>query len=135
MEKEDSPLEETNLKQLEKIFSEILQSKVKVELDSENIEKEVFVKLIGKLEKLADNEYKVFKLGFDLSPIIDPYVRIIEILIKLNYGPEVGSIIEFYLFDRKTKTGKILPFKDNSGLKVMLKTPEDLWKLIQKIGF
>ena len=135
MEKEDSPLEETNLKQLEKIFSEILQSKVKVELDSENIEKEVFVKLIGKLEKLADNEYKVFKLGFDLSPIIDPYVRIIEILIKLNYAPEVGSIIEFYLFDRKSKTGKILPFKDNSGLKVMLKTPEDLWKLIQKIGF
>ena len=128
-------LEEASLKQLQKIFSDILQSKVKVELDVENIEQEVFVKLIGKLEKLVDNEYKAFKLGFDLSPIIDPYVRIIEILIKLNYGPEVGSIIEFYLFDRKSKTGKILPFKDNAGLKVMLKTPEDLWKLIQKIGF
>ena len=24
-----------------------------------------------------------------------------EILLKLNYGPEVSSIIEFYLFDRK----------------------------------
>ena len=135
MEKEDLPFEETNLKQLEEIFSEILQSKVKVELDEENVEKEVFVKLIGKLEKLVDNEYKTFKLGFDLSPIVDPYVRIIEILLKLNYGPEVSSIIEFYLFDRKSKTGKILPFKDNSGIKVILKTPEDLWKLIQKIGF
>ena len=135
MEKKDSHLEETSLKQLEKIFSEILQSKVKVELDIENVEKEVFIKLIDKLEKLVDNEWKTFKLGFDLSPIVDPYVRIIEILIKLNYGPEVSSIIEFYLFDRKTKTGKILPFEDNSGIKVILKTTEDLWKLIQKIGF
>ena len=135
MEKEDLPFEETNLKQLKKIFSEILQSKVKVELDEENVEKEVFVKLIGKLEKLVDNEYKTFKLGFDLSPIVDPYVRIIEILLKLNYGPEVSSIIEFYLFDRKSKTGKLLPFKDNSGIKFTLKTPEDLWGLIQKIGF
>ena len=135
MEKKDLPFEETNLKQLEKIFSEILQSKVRVELDVENLEKEVFIKLIGDLEKLVDNEYKTFKLGFDLSPIVDPYMRIIELLLKLNYGTEVNSIIEFYLFDKKTKTGKLLPFKDNSGIKIFLKTPEDLWGLIQKIGF
>ena len=135
MEKKDSPFEETDLKQLEKIFSQILQSKVKVELDGDNIEEKVFLNLISDLEKLVDNEYKTFKLGFDLSPIVDPYMRIIETLLKLSYGVETSLLIEFYLFDRKTKTGKLRPFKDNSGIEVYLKTPKDLWGLIQKIGF
>ena len=135
MEKKDSPFEETDLKQLEKIFSEILQSKVKVEKDTENMEEKMFLKLIDDLETLVDNEYKTFKLGFDLSQIVDPYMRIIETLLKLSYGSEISLIIEFYLFDKKTKTGKLRPFKDNSGIKIFLRTPEDLWGLIQKIGF
>ena len=68
MEK-DLPFEETSVEHLEKIFSTILNSQIKVELDGDNVEKKLFISLIGMLEPLVTKEDKVYDLGFDLSSI------------------------------------------------------------------
>ena len=47
MEK-DSPFEETSVEQLENIFSTILNSKIQVELDEENVEKKLFLHFSSK---------------------------------------------------------------------------------------
>ena len=122
-------------KQLEKIFSSILNSKVTVDLDDSNTEKEVFIDVIEILEPLIENEDKVFNLGFDLTSIVKPYILIIEVLLKVHFGEVAYDLIDWYLFKRKDRYGNINVFTDNAGKEFPVENPEDLWNLIQKIGF
>ena len=73
MEK-NSPFEETSVEQLENIFSIILNSKIQVELDEENVEKKLFLHLITLLEPIITKEDKVYDLGVDLSSVTKKYV-------------------------------------------------------------
>ena len=131
----DSPFEETNVTQLETIFSTILKSSIQVELDEDNVEKKVFLALINLLEPIVTKEDKVYDLGFDLSSITKKYVLIIDLLIKMHFGPETAVLIEWYLYNRIDRFGTIEPFVDHAGNEFNVESPEDLWKLIQKIGF
>ena len=130
--------QETNTpetKQLEEIFSSILNSKVTVEVDNSNNEKEVFVDLIDILEPLIENEDKVFNLGFDLTSITKPYILVIEVLLKAHFGEVAYDLIDWYLFKRKDRYGNVNVFTDNSGKEFPVENSEDLWNLIQKVGF
>ena len=122
-------------KQLEKIFSSILNSKVTVELDNSNNDKEVFIDIIEILEPLIENEDKAFKLGFDLTSIVKPYILIIEVLLKVHFGEVAYDLIDWYLFKRKDRYGNVNVFTDNAGKEFPVENSEDLWNLIQKIGF
>ena len=131
----DLPFEETSVEQLEKIFSTILNSKIQVELDEENVEKKLFLHLITLLEPIVTKEDKAYDLGFDLSSITKKYIMVIDILIKMHFGPETYVHIEWYLYNRIDRFGNIEPFTDHAGKEFTVETPEDLWKLIQKVGF
>lgn len=131
----ENSFEDTSIEQLERIFKEILNVKVNVIEDIDNIDKEVFCALIEKLEALIEREDEIEKDGIDIAPLVDPYFNVIEFLLKIHFGDSTTELIEWYLFARKDKDGNILPFKDNSGKKVIIETPEDLWALVQKIGF
>ena len=131
----DLPFEETSVEQLEKIFSTILKSNIQVELDEDNVEKKVFLALINMLEPLVTKEDKAYDLGFDLSSITKKYILIIDILIKMHFGPETAVLIEWYLYNRIDRFGNIEPFTDHAGNEFNVETPEDLWKLIPKVGF
>lgn len=134
MEK-DSPFEETSVEQLENIFSTILNSKIQVELDEENVEKKLFLHLITLLEPIITKEDKVYDLGVDLSSVTKKYVEVVDLLIKMHFGPETAVLIEWYLYSRIDRFGNIEPFVDHAGNEFSVETPEDLWVLIQKISF
>jgi|TARA_R110002020_G_scaffold2135_2_gene9747 hypothetical protein len=131
----DLPFEETSVDHLETIFSTILKSSIQVELDEDNVEKKLFLHLINLLEPIVTKEDKVYDLGFDLSSITKKYILIIDILIKMHFGPETAVLIEWYLYNRIDRFGNIEPFTDHAGNEFNVETPEDLWKLIQKVGF
>jgi hypothetical protein len=131
----DLPFEETSVGQLENIFSTILNSNINVELDEDNVEKKLFLSLINLLEPIVTKEDKVYDLGFDLSSITKKYVLIIDLLIKMHFGPETALLIEWYLYNRIDRFGNVEPFTDHSGKEFTVDTPEDLWALIQKVGF
>ena len=131
----DLPFEETSVEQLEKIFSTILKSNIQVELDEDNVEKKVFLALINMLEPLVTKEDKAYDLGFDLSSITKKYILVIDLLIKMHFGPETSVLIEWYLYNRIDRFGNVEPFTDHAGKEFTVETPEDLWKLIQKVGF
>lgn len=134
MEK-DLPFEGTDMVQLEKIFSSILNSEITVEVDNENVEKKIFIALIEMLEPLTHQEEKVYELGVDLSSITREYNLVIDLLLKMHFGPETSLLIDWYLYDRKDRLGNVEPFTDHTGKDFTVDTPEDLYKLIQKISF
>ena len=131
----ESGFENTSVEQLERIFKEILNVKVNVIEDLDNLDQQVFMILINELEILINNEDELENKGVDIAPVVDPYYRVIEMLIRMHFGPSTTELIEWYLFARKDKDGNILPFKNSNGSEVIIKTPEDLWTLVQKIGF
>ena len=132
---QESGFEDTSIEQLERIFNEILGVRVNVIEDIDNLDKEVFCVLVEKLEALIKREDEIEADGVDIAPLVDPYFNVIELLIKMHFGPSTTELIEWYLFARKDKDGNIQAFKDQSGKKVIIETPEDLWALVQKVGF
>ena len=59
---------------------------------------------------------------------------VIENLILLSFGDAMCQLILWYLYDRKDKKGKLIPFQDNTGEKHFIKDEEELWRYIRKLG-
>jgi hypothetical protein len=61
----------------------------------------------------------------------------IEDLIYMKYGDAVSSLILWYVYDRYDKDGNLLTIevtiKDKPKKEYKLKTPLDLWNLVDKI--
>ena len=75
------------------------------------------------------------KAGIDITNFVDPYMVVIENLILLSFGDAMSQLILWYLYDRKTKKGKLVPFQDNAGEEHFIKDEEELWRYIRKLGF
>ena len=95
----------------------------------------MFLHLITLLEPIITKEDRVYDLGVDLSSITKKYVEVVDLLIKMHFGPETAVLIEWYLYSRIDRFGNIEPFVDHAGNEFNVETPEDLWVLIQKISF
>jgi hypothetical protein len=54
----------------------------------------------------------------------------------LKYGEIISEIVFWYLYDRKDDDGNIYPLvleeEDKEPVDIILKTPTDLWKFINK---
>lgn len=135
MKKENPIPQPPEIEELEKIFSEILNSKVVVKRDTNNKEKDKFIDIINVLQPLAENELKAYELGFDVTSLVRPYNVVIDALLVMHFGDVANELIQWYLYLRKDRYGIINPFIDNSGEEFPVETAEDLWNLIQKIGF
>ena len=122
-------------KYLQEVFEDILGIDVELKEDLGNQEKKVFVRTIKKLEDIIKKENKLHKAGIDITNFVDPYMVVIENLILLSFGDAMSHLILWYLYDRKDKKGKLVPFKDNAGEEHFIKDEEELWRYIRKLGF
>lgn len=101
-------------------------------------EKEVFIETITLLEhclKRSDILYEDFAI--DLYSYEEYFIKIIENLLLIKYGDAISEIIVWYLYDRVDESGKIYPLiyeeKGKEEVKLIIKTPNDLWKFIDKL--
>ena len=122
-------------KYLQEVFEDILGIDVELKEDLGNQEKKVFIRTIKKLEEIIKKEEKMIKTGIDITNFVDPYMVVIENLILLSFGDAMSHLILWYLYDRKDKKGKLVPFKDNAGEEHFIKDEEELWRYIRKLGF
>ena len=122
-------------KYLQEVFEDILGIDIELKEDLGNQEKKVFVRTIKKLEEIIKKEEKMTKAGIDITNFVDPYMVVIENLILLSFGDAMSHLILWYLYDRKDKKGKLIPFLDNAGEKHFIKDEEEFWKYITKLGF
>jgi hypothetical protein len=100
-------------------------------------EKEVFIENITILEEILQRSDKLFNgYSIDLYMYEEPFLQIIENLFLLKYGEIVSEIVFWYLYDRKDDDGNIYPLvfeeEDKEPVDIILKTPTDLWKFINK---
>ena len=114
-------------------------SKLRFSKSGKSEEKEIFIETVVLLEHCWTRTNVMHEeLGIDLWSYEETYYKIIENLIFLKYSESIANLILWYVYDRFDADGKLL------GLNVtipgkepklyMVKTPLNLWNLIEKIN-
>ena len=104
----------------------------------ENKEKQLFVRLVSQLDNCwIRTSFLHSQLQVDFWNYEEHFYHIIEDLIYLHFEEWKAELILWYVYDRIDGEGKILDLEitaeDKPAKKYKLKTPEELWKLIEKI--
>lgn len=117
---------------LEKIIGSntILKRRKKSEEDNKI---EQFEKIIITLEEALVRDVILKDIKIDISGYTESLFTVIDNLISMLYGKEAVELIFFYVYDRINDDGSINPLSDENGNILILKTPTDLWNLIQHI--
>ena len=104
----------------------------------ENEAKLVFVSIVTQLEACwIRTNFLHTQLNVDFWNYEEHFYHIIEDLIYLHFEEWKAELILWYVYDRIDGEGKILDLEITAEgkppKKYKLKTPEELWKLIEKI--
>jgi len=102
-------------------------------------EKEMFIETVILLEHFwLKTNFLHEEVKIDLWNYEENYYRIIENLIFMHYSEEVANLILWYVYDRFDADGKVLgldiTFPGKEPKLFILKTPTDLWNLVEKIN-
>jgi len=94
-------------------------------------EKKLFTKMVNRIEKLAQNEHKIFELTkIDTSSIVEPYWDVMGEILSFAFTEEVADIVWWYVYERKNAAGQIIPWEDEDGVEYKFETPGDLYEYI-----
>jgi hypothetical protein len=114
-------------------------SKLKISRNLESQEKDIFIGMITTFEQSWIRTNTLYdQLGIDFYNYEENYYNVIEDLIYLKYGDDLGSLILWFVYDRYDLEGNLqsieITFPGKKPKMVKLKTAEDLWNLIEKIN-
>jgi hypothetical protein len=114
-------------------------SKLKFSKSGKSEEKEIFIETVVLLEHCWTRTNIMHEeLGIDLWSYEETYYKVIENLIFLKYSESIANLILWYVYDRFDADGKLLGLNITLPGKEpklhMVKTPSDLWNLIEKIN-
>ena len=114
-------------------------SKLRFSKSGKSEEKEIFIETVVLLEHCWSRTNVMHEeLGIDLWSYEETYYKIIENLIFLKYSESIANLILWYVYDRFDADGKLLGLNITLPGKEpklhMVKTPSDLWNLIEKIN-
>lgn len=90
---------------------------------------EEFKTIIKTLDEEQKKSLALYKLGVDLNEHNDSFLKIIDILLESTFGLEGTEWIYWYLYERRTHSGKILKAHDADG-KEICHTLESLWETV-----
>jgi hypothetical protein len=94
-------------------------------------EKKLFTKMLSKIEKLAQNEHKIFELTkIDTTTIVEPYWDMMGEILAFAFTEEVADILWWYVYERKNAAGEIMTWEDEDGDQYKFETPGDLYEYI-----
>jgi hypothetical protein len=114
-------------------------SKLKFSKSGKSEEKEIFIETVVLLEHCWTRTNVMHEeLGIDLWSYEETYYKVIENLIFLKYSESIANLVLWYVYDRFDADGKLLGLSITLPGKEpklhMVKTPSDLWNLIEKIN-
>lgn len=89
---------------------------------------EVFEKIINDLKSCTEKDREIYKLGIDITNVIDDYTKIISLLIKSYYSEEGADWIDWFLYE-KTDENKAY---DKVGNEIC-KDLKELWIIVEEI--
>lgn len=102
-------------------------------------EKETFIETVLLLEHCwLKTNFLHEEVKIDLWNYEENYYKIIENLIFMKYHESIANLILWYVYDRFDADGKILGIEVTLAGKepktYILKTPNDLWNIVEKIN-
>ena len=107
--------------------------------DRKSNEKETFTETVVLLEHCwLRTNFLHEEVKIDLWNYEENYYKVIENLIFMKYTEDIANLILWYVYDRFDADGKILgidvTFPGKEPKLFILKTPVDLWNLVEKIN-
>jgi hypothetical protein len=113
--------------------------KLKINKRNKSNSKDTFIETVILLEHCwLRTNFLHDEVKIDLWNYEENYYKIIENLIFMQYSEEVANLILWYVYDRFDADGKILgldiTFPGKEPKMFILKTPTDLWNLVEKIN-
>ena len=114
-------------------------NRLKINRNKQTQEKDVFIELVNMLDECwARTNFLHDHLKIDFYNYEESYYSIIENLIYLKYGEEVGALVLWYVYDRFDSDGELQKLEVTIPGKTKkiftLKSASDLWILIEKIN-
>jgi len=99
---------------------------------TEDYQRDLFIKTIPLIEHINDRGLILASdFGMDMSTYDEIFNKIIDNLIYLNFGKQVGDLIMFFIYDRLDGEGNVVPIKDSNGMDVYINSVEDLWEIVK----
>ena len=107
--------------------------------DRKSNEKDTFIETVILLEHCwLRTNFLHEEVKIDLWNYEENYYKVIENLIFMKYTEDIANLILWYVYDRIDADGKILgidvTFPGKEPKLFILKTPVDLWNLVEKIN-
>jgi hypothetical protein len=114
-------------------------NRLRINRNKQSQEKDVFVNFITTLDDCwARTNFLHDGLKIDFYNYEESYYNIIEDLIYLKYGDEIGALIMWYVYDRFDSDGSLqkleVTIPGKAKKTYTLKSALDLWVLIEKIN-
>ena len=114
-------------------------NRLRINRNKQSQEKDVFVNFITTLDDCwARTNFLHDGLKIDFYNYEESYYNIIEDLIYLKYGDEIGALIMWYVYDRFDSDGNLqkleVTIPGKAKKTYALKSALDLWVLIEKIN-
>jgi len=110
----------------------------KKELGKEVLEKKLFIQCIELLRQIEDESaFAIEELGIDLTTYEEKFLIIINNLFSLHFNKEQHSLIMYYVYQAPLNedfNGVVEIEVQSKKEEHPLKTPEDLWKIVNKLG-
>ena len=96
--------------------------------------KTLFLNIINSYEQLLIRSEKLeYGFALDLSKYEEPYFKVMDELIMINWGENIYQLISFYLYERFNDDGTENFVVGEVGEEIFLKDPEDLYKVINML--
>jgi hypothetical protein len=113
--------------------------RLKISKRDKSNEKELFTETVILLEHCwLKTNFLHEEVKIDLWNYEESYYKVIENLIFMKYSEDVANLILWYVYDRFDADGKILgidvTFPGKESKRFILKSPTDLWNLVEKIN-
>ena len=100
----------------------------------DDIQREKFIQVIQMIEKAEVRGMLLAKeVNLDFFSYDEIFYNIIDTLFELQFGKEASEIIFFYLYERIGEDGEPQELIDESGNKVPLNSPSDLWHVVKHV--
>ena len=134
-------METITSRQVRKVVMTALGGKVTVRKQkpsAEVLEKKLFIQCIEILKQIEDeSQFAVEELGIDLTTYEEKFLIVINNLFSLHFNKEQHTLIMYYVYQAPSNEefdGTVSIEVHNKKEKYPLKTSEDLWKIVNKLG-
>ena len=125
-----------------RVFNNYFNLRVRIsakEVDQSIMKKSLFLNIIKKLKEIEERrDFMQDEIGMDMTTYEDKFFQVIEDLFKLNFNKPQISLIQAYIYEATRPDdwdGTVTIEVSKSSTKTYdLKTPEQLWSVVQLLG-